>query len=71
MTINISELLAGLETVYSPMSTTVAVRMKADMLTELDTLCGEHNTTRSKIMKAAFTYYLTALKNNQTGTDVI
>lgn len=70
MSMNLNELLAGLEKRYVNTSTTITVRMKPDLLTELDTLCSTAETTRSKVIKTALNYYMSALKNNPTA-DVL
>lgn len=70
MSMNLNELLAGLEKRYVNTSTTITVRLKPDLLTELDTLCTTAETTRSKVVKTALEHYLSALKNTPTA-DVL
>lgn len=61
----IKNLMEGLSKRYVNTSLTITVRMKQDLVTELDTLCKEADTTRSKVVKAALTYYMDAIKNKQ------
>jgi predicted DNA-binding protein len=56
----LNELLAGLEKRYVNTST-ITVRLKPELLTELDTMCYTANTTRSKVIKTALEHYLNAL----------
>jgi metal-responsive CopG/Arc/MetJ family transcriptional regulator len=62
---DIGKLLEGLDKRYSATSATITVRMKHDLLTALDKLCKEADTTRSKVIKAALTYYMDTVKNKQ------